>query len=66
MSTCASDWTARPVRSPVADLLADLSAALEALNIPWYLFGAQAAIVYGVARLTADVDVTAQAPANRP
>lgn len=29
----------------------------------WYLFGAQAAIVYGVARLTADVDVTAKAPA---
>jgi hypothetical protein len=29
----------------------------------WYLFGAQAAIVYGVARLTADVDVTARAPA---
>jgi len=54
------------VRSPVADLLADLAAALDAQGIPWYLFGAQAAIVYGVARLTADVDVTVQAPANRP
>ena len=32
--------------------------------MPWYLFGAQAAIVYGVARLTADVDVTVRAPAN--
>lgn len=63
---CASDWTALPVRSPVADLLADLAAALDAQRIPWYLFGAQAAIVYGVARLTADVDVTVQAPANRP
>jgi Nucleotidyl transferase of unknown function (DUF2204) len=50
------------VRSPVADLLADLAAALETLGIPWYLFGAQAAIVYGVARLTADVDVTVKAP----
>ena len=34
--------------------------------MPWFLFGAQAAIVYGVARLTADVDVTARAPAGRP
>ena len=66
MSMCASAWTALPVRSPVADLLADLAAALGAQGIPWYLFGAQAAIVYGVARLTADVDVTVQAPANRP
>jgi hypothetical protein len=54
------------VRSPVADLLADLAAALDALGLPWYLFGAQAAIVYGVARLTADVDVTVCAPDNRP
>ena len=63
---CAGDWTALPVRSPVADLLADLAAVLDAQSILWYLFGAQAAIVYGVARLTADVDVTVQAPANRP
>jgi hypothetical protein len=49
------------VRSPVADLLADLSRAFASLSVPWYLFGAQAAIVYGVARLTADVDVTARA-----
>lgn len=58
----ASDWTRPPVRSPVADLLADLAAALAELGLPWYLFGAQAAIVYGVARLTADVDVTVKAP----
>jgi len=50
------------MRSPVADLLADLGAALAAVHVDWYLFGAQAAIVYGVARLTADVDVTARAP----
>lgn len=55
-----------PVRSPVADLLGDLAAALERLGFPWYLFGAQAAIVYGVARLTADVDVTVKAPGNVP
>jgi len=54
------------VRSPVADLLADLSRAFAALEAPWYLFGAQAAILYGVARLTGDVDVTARAPAGTP
>jgi hypothetical protein len=63
---CASDWIARLVRSAVADLLADLSRGLAAAGIPWYLFGAQAAIVYGVARLTADVDVTARAPDGTP
>lgn len=52
------------MRSPVADLLADLARAFDAHGISWYLFGAQAAIVYGVARLTADVDVTARAPAT--
>lgn len=52
------------MRSPVADLLADLSRGFAAAGIRWYVFGAQAAIIYGVARLTADVDVTAQAPAG--
>jgi hypothetical protein len=54
------------VRSPVAELLADLSRGFAAAGMRWYLFGAQAAIVYGVARLTADVDVTARAPAETP
>lgn len=45
-------------RSPVAELLADLRGAFSALGARWYLFGAQAAIVHGAARLTADVDVT--------
>ena len=52
------------MRSPVADLLADLGAALSAVQVEWFLFGAQAAILYGVARLTADVDVTARVPAR--
>lgn len=52
------------MRSPVADLLDDLGRALDALSISWYLFGAQAAIVYGVARLTADVDITIRPPAT--
>ena len=54
------------MRSPVADLLADLAAALSTVHVDWFLFGAQAAIVYGVARLTGDVDVTARAPAGLP
>ncbi len=51
------------MRSPVADLLSDLGRTFDGLGLSWYLFGAQAAIVYGVARLTADVDVTVRAPA---
>ena len=50
------------MRSPVADLLADLGSAFTAVDVEWFLFGAQAAIVYGVARLTGDVDVTARVP----
>jgi hypothetical protein len=49
--------------SSLAELLADLDRALAALGLRWYLFGAQAAILYGVARLTADVDVTVDAGA---
>ena len=52
------------MRSPVAELLADVGRAFDAMGVDWYLFGAQAAIVYGVARLTADVDVTARPPDN--
>ncbi len=44
--------------SPVAELLSDLKIAFARLGLRWYLFGAQAAIVFGAARLTADVDVT--------
>ena len=66
ISSFAPTWIARPVPSPVADLLGDLAAAFDALAMPWYVFGAQAAIVYGVARLTADVDVTVRAPAGVP
>jgi Nucleotidyl transferase AbiEii toxin, Type IV TA system len=43
---------------PVAELLAQLRRALAALGVRWFLFGAQAAILHGVARLSADVDVT--------
>jgi hypothetical protein len=50
------------VPSPVADLLSDASAGFRSIAVPWYLFGARAAILYGVARLTADVDVTVRLP----
>ena len=46
------------MRSPVAELLGALAAVLDRLGVGWYLFGAQAALLYGAARLTADVDVT--------
>ncbi len=44
--------------SPFADVLSALSGAFGKARVRWYLFGAQAAILYGAARLTADVDVT--------
>jgi Nucleotidyl transferase AbiEii toxin, Type IV TA system len=47
--------------SPIGELLAAVRAALEPFGIRWYLFGAQAAILYGAARLTADVDITLDA-----
>jgi len=53
------------VPSPVVDLLAALDRALRSIDAPWYLFGAQAALLYGAARLTADVDVTVAA-GDRP
>ena len=50
--------------SPVANFLGDLSRALAAQQVRWYLFGAQAALLYGATRLTADVDVTLHLPAG--
>jgi hypothetical protein len=47
-------------RSPLAELLAKLGQVFGDLGLRWYLFGAQAAILHGAARLTADVDVTAE------
>src|SRR5207249_10726702 len=57
-SSSSDASTAPPMRSPVAELLGALSAVLDRLGVGWYLFGAQAALLYGAARLTADVDVT--------
>lgn len=48
------------MRSPFGEVLAALSGAFRALGSRFYLFGAQAALLYGSARLTADVDVTVE------
>lgn len=45
-------------RSPFARLFADLAGALGKIGVDWYLFGTQAALLYGATRVTADVDVT--------
>jgi len=42
----------------VAKLLRALAGAMEEQQVPWYLFGAQAAIVWGSPRYSADVDIT--------
>jgi hypothetical protein len=49
-----------PKPLPLLALLADFQRACAALNVGWYLFGAQAALLYGSPRLTADADLTVQ------
>jgi hypothetical protein len=44
--------------SAVADALRALDAALRSAGARWYLFGAQAALIHGTSRLTADIDAT--------
>lgn len=46
--------------SALDDVLAAVTEAMRQLGARWYLFGAQAATVWGRPRLTADVDITAQ------
>lgn len=53
------------MRTPTADLLHDLRQALDALGCRWYVFGAQAVLLYGRPRLTADVDVTVEIAFDR-
>ncbi len=52
--------------SPVAELLAGLAHALRTASARWYLFGAQAALLHGASRFTADVDVTVQLADEEP
>lgn len=51
-----------PDQPGLADLFGALAAVLRARGVRWYLFGAQAVAVYGVPRLTADVDATVDVP----
>ena len=44
--------------SSLADLFLSLVTVFDKASLRWYVFGAQAAIFHGAARLTADVDVT--------
>lgn len=46
-------------RRAVAELLRALAAVMAEQDLSWYLFGAQAAVIWGSPRLSADVDVTA-------
>jgi hypothetical protein len=49
-----------------AELLSALSEALAELGASWYVFGAQAAVVWGRPRLTADIDVTVRLEPEDP
>lgn len=44
----------------VAEALQSIAVAMRAAGARWYLFGAQAAIVWGSPRLSADIDVTVE------
>jgi predicted nucleotidyltransferase len=46
------------VKRPIAEALAAIEAVMRESGLRWYLFGAQAAIVWGSPRLSVDVDVT--------
>ncbi len=47
-------------RQPLFELLEALAEALREHGTRWYLFGAQAVVVWGEPRMTADVDVTVE------
>jgi hypothetical protein len=49
-----------------ADLLAVLAAVFSRLRVHWYVFGAQAVLLWGRPRLTADIDVTVRMEPEEP
>lgn len=51
-----------PLPSDLDEALAALASIMRAGGIRWYLFGAHAVAVYGVPRLTADIDATIEVP----
>ena len=50
---------------PFGDVIRAVGLAMAEIGSAWYLFGAQAATLWGRPRLTADVDVTASVPHDR-
>jgi hypothetical protein len=54
-----------PIEPAARELLAALAKVLARWG-PWYLFGAQAVVAYGVPRLSADVDVTIRLTPDTP
>ncbi len=54
-----------PVAPAAAEVLNALLGVLSRWG-PWYLFGAQAVVAYGVPRLSADVDVTLKLTPDAP
>jgi len=54
-----------PHTAPV-ELLSALAAAFSELRAQWYVFGAQASIIWGRPRLTADVDITVRLEPEEP
>lgn len=48
--------------SLLTELFSDLDAVFDRTSARWYVFGAQAAIVHGATRLTADVDIILGGP----
>ncbi|WP_437713116.1 nucleotidyltransferase [Sorangium sp. So ce448] len=54
------------MHSPFVELLGALADVFSQLSAGWYLFGAQAALLHGAARLTADVDVTVDLQGRDP
>ena len=53
-------------QSVPADLFAALAGALSRLHARWYVFGAQAVVLWGRPRLTADIDVTVRMDPEEP
>lgn len=51
--------------TPLAEILGQLAAAFERLGVRWYLFGAQAVVVWGRPRTSLDIDVTAESSPER-
>lgn len=52
-------------RPALLEALRALQEVLDQEGLRWYVFGAQAVVVYGQPRLTADLDVTLEASLER-